>query len=452
MKTIFRTAVFIVVLVLVGSAAYRFRNNIPRDRDSVLVLAKKTKAWFLAEKADTAQAAAEPDAHGEHSKGERKVAYWYNAMNPSEKYDTPGTASDGMALVPKYQDELDAMANMPPGTVMLSPDKQQLIGVRTAQVQVADMSRTVRTVGRIETDQTKIARIHTKFQGWIDKVFVNFVGKPVSKGQPLFSIYSPELVATQQEYLLALRARKLLGNPTYLEIGGDPNALVASARQRLKLWDISDEQIERLENTGEATRTMVLNSPVDGYVMTREAYDNTFVMPDKELYTIADLSTVWVNLDIYEYEAPFVAAEYPAEMRLPYAPGKTYKGKVAYIYPELDVNTRTLKARLEFPNTNLELKPGMFADVELKIPVGRKLQVPAEAVLDSGTRKIVFIAKPDGYFEPREVQVGAKLDGRFVVEEGLKPGETIVTSGNFLIDSESRLTASEAPAHAHGGK
>jgi RND family efflux transporter MFP subunit len=451
MKPVFRNAVLIVLLVLLGFAGYRLRKSLPLDRQAAVTLVTKTKAWFLAEKTETAQAAVDPDAHAEHGKGERKVAYWYNAMNPSEKYDKPGIASDGMALVPKYKDELDAMANMPPGTVMLSPDKQQLIGVRTAQVTVADMSRTLRTVGRIETDQTKIARIHTKFQGWIDKVYIDFVGKPVSKGQPLFSIYSPELVATQHEYLLALRAQKLLSNPTFRETGGDPDALLASARQRLKLWDISDEQIERLENTGEVTRTMVLNSPADGYVMTREAYENTFVMPDKELYTIVDLSTVWVNLDIYEYEAPFVTTGYPAQMKLPYAPGKTFNGKVTYIYPDVDINTRTLKARLEFPNPNLELKPGMFADIELHIRIGQKLQVPAEAVLDSGTRKIVFMAKPNGYFEPREIQVGAKLDGRFVVEGGLAAGETIVTSGNFLIDSESRLTASGAPAHEHGG-
>jgi RND family efflux transporter MFP subunit len=325
--------------------------------------------------------------------------------------------------------------------------------VRTAEVQVADMSRTLRTVGRVEADQTKIAHIHAKFQGWIDEVYVDFVGKLVRKGQPLFSIYSPELVATQQEYLIALRAQRLLSNNTYREIGGNANSLLDSARQRLNLWDISDEQIERLENTGEVTRTMVLNSPVDGYVLTREAYPaKTFVTPDKELYTIVDLSTVWINLDIYEYEAPFVTTGYRARMTLPYAPGKAYTGVLTYIYPEVDVNTRTLKARLEFPNQNLELKPGMYADIELQIRIGQKLQVPAEAVLDSGTRKIVFVAKPGGYFEPREIEVGSKFDGRFIVNSGLEPGETIVTSGNFLIDSESRLSSTGGTAHAHGGK
>jgi RND family efflux transporter MFP subunit len=415
--------------------------------------AKSAKAWFLNEKVASAADSVGTDHSQHRAAGERQVAYWYDAMNPDYKSDQPGKAPDGMQLVPMYQDELDKMKDMPPGTVMLTPDKQQLIGVRIGEVQVADMSRTLRTVGRVEADQTKIAHIHAKFQGWIDEVYVDFVGKLVRKGQPLFSIYSPELVATQQEYLIALRAQKLLSNDTYREIGGNAGSLLDSARQRLKLWDISDEQIERLENTGEVTRTMVLNSPVDGYVLTREAYGaKTFVTPDKELYTLVDLSTVWVNLDIYEYEAPFVTTGYTARMTLPYAPGKSYNGVLTYIYPEVDVNTRTLKARLEFPNQNLELKPGMYADIELHIRIGQKLQVPAEAVLDSGTRKIVFVAKPGGYFEPREIEVGSKFDGRFTVNSGLERGETIVVSGNFLIDSESRLSSTGGAVHAHGGK
>ncbi|MBI4473628.1 MAG: efflux RND transporter periplasmic adaptor subunit [Acidobacteria bacterium] len=433
-------------------------------RKPIAQSAKSAKAWFLNEKAASAsetqvvdhsqhQAAEEQPEHTGHAEGERQIAYWYDPMHPQYKSDKPGTAPDcGMNLAPMYQDELEKMADMPPGAVMLTPDKQQLIGVRTGTVEVADLSRTLRTVGRVETDQTKIARVHAKYQGWIDEVYVDFVGKQVRKGQPLFSIYSPELVATQQEYLIALRAQKLLTNETYREIGGNANSLLDSAIQRLRLWDISEDQIERLEKTGEVTRTLVLNSPVDGYVMMREAYPKTAITPDKELYTIVDLSTVWINLDIYEYEAPFVTTGYTARMTLPYAPGKSYKGTVTYIYPDVSLETRTLKARLEFPNPNLELKPGMYADIELEIRIGRKLQIPAEAVLDSGTRKVVFVAKPGGYFEPREIQVGAKFDGRFIVDSGLEAGETIVTSGNFLIDSESRLSSTAGGAHAHGEK
>jgi multidrug efflux pump subunit AcrA (membrane-fusion protein) len=417
-----------------------------------MALAKRAKGWFLAEKEESAHAAAEPDAHGATGKGERKVAYWYDPMNPSSHSDRPGTAPDGMALAPMYEDELKAMANMPPGTVMLSPDKQQLIGVRTAPVAVSDVARTVRTVGRVEADETRIARVHTKFQGWIDKVYADFVGKLVRKGDPLFAVYSPELVATQQEYLVARKVKATLSSGIYREIGGDPDSLVKSALQRLRLWDISEDQLARLEQSGEISRTLLITSPMDGYITTREVYENTFVTPDKELYTISDLSKVWVTVDVYEYEAAYVALGQRVTMRLSYNPGKTYEGVVSYLYPTLDPNTRTLKIRLEFPNPSLELKPNMYADVELHRGSGRTLQVPAEAVLDSGVRKIVFISKPGGYFEPREIQVGPKIDGNFVVTSGLEPGEVIVTSGNFLIDSESKLSATPAPAHQHGGK
>ena len=339
---------------------------------------------------------------------DRVVAYWYDSMNPAYKSDKPGNAPDGMKLVPMYQDEIEKMQDMPPGTVMLPPEKQQLIGVRTAPVEVADLSRTVRTVGRIETDETHIARVHTRFQGWVDKVYADFVGKLVRKGDPLFTVYSPDLVATQQEYLIALKTKAALSSGIYREIGGDPDVLVKSALQRLRLWDISEDQLSRLQETGETSRTLLLVSPIDGYVTAKEVYENTFVTPEKELYTIADLSKVWVNLDIYEYEAAFVHLGQKAHMTLSYNPGKTYEGTVSYVYPTLDPNTHTLKVRLEFPNPSLDLKPNMFAEVELDIRAGRALQVPAEAVLDSGTRKIVFIAQPGGYFEPREIQVGSK--------------------------------------------
>jgi RND family efflux transporter MFP subunit len=449
----FRSVIVAGVLAFVVLTGYGLRGYLPRDHSSVVTLAKNAKAWFLAEKVESAQAGNDEKntaAHTEHADGNRKIAYWYDAMNPSFKSDQPGTAPDGMKLVPMYEDQLAAMSSMPAGTVMLSADKQQLIGVRTAVVEVADLSRTIRTVGRIESDETRIARIHTKFQGWIDKVYIDFVGKLVQKGDPLFTVYSPELLATQQEYLIARKARVALSSGINREIGVDPDALVQSALQRLRLWDISEDQLARLEQTGETSRTLLFVSPIDGYVTTKEVFENTFVTPDKELYTIVDLSKVWVNVDIYEYEAPYIRLGQQAQMTLSYNSGKTYEGTVSYLYPTLDPNTRTLKVRLEFPNPSLALKPNMFADVELRIGAGRTLQVPAEAVLDSGVRKIVFISKPGGYFEPREIQVGSKMDGKFVVTSGLKPGETIVTSGNFLIDSESKLSSSAAPAHAHG--
>jgi multidrug efflux pump subunit AcrA (membrane-fusion protein) len=381
---------------------------------------------------------------------DRPIAYWYDSMNPSFHSDKPGVAADGMKLLPKYQDQLDKMEGMPSGSVMLSGDQQQLIGVKTAPVMIADLSRTLRTVGHVEADETRIAHVHTKFQGWIAKVYVDFVGQLVHKGDPLFSVYSPELVATQQEYLIALRSRDTLSKGIYREIGGDPDALVNSALQRLRLWDISEDQLATLARTGEVTRTLLVLSPVTGYVLTREAYENASTMPDKELYTVADLSHIWVTADIYEYEASAIRLGQSARMSLSYKPGKKYDGKISYIYPSVDPNTRTLKVRLEFANPGIDLKPNMFADIELTVGSGRSLQVPAEAVLDSGTRKIVFVAKGDGNFEPREIRVAEQIDGRYVVISGLEANETIVTSGNFLIDSESNLKSMSAPAHQHG--
>ena len=374
--------------------------------------------------------------------GEREILYWYDPMHPAYKSDKPGVAPDcGMQLVPKYADEAEAMKDMPPGTVMLSAEKQQLIGVRTSQVRRERLLRTIRTVGRLEADETKIARVHVKVAGWVEEVFVDFVGKLVKKGQPLFTLYSPELVSTQREYLIARRGNKYLGDSPYQEVAQGAESLLRAARARLELWDISEEQIQKLEETGEVTRTMTLYSPLEGFVTQRNLYPRVYVTPEAELYEVADLSTMWVYVDIYEYEVSYVQVGQAATMRLSYFPEKTYSGRVTYVYPTLDPKTRTIRVRLEFPNPDFELKPGMYADVELKVDYGVQTLVPSEAVLDSGVRQIVFLAQPGGFFEPREVQVGSRLENQYIILSGLNVGETIVTSGNFLIDSESRLSA-----------
>ena len=374
--------------------------------------------------------------------GEREILYWYDPMHPAYKSDKPGVAPDcGMQLVPKYADEAEAMKDMPPGTVMLSAEKQQLIGVRTSQVRRERLLRTIRTVGRLEADETKIARVHVKVAGWVEEVFVDFVGKLVKKGQPLFTLYSPELVSTQREYLIARRGNKYLGDSPYQEVAQGAESLLRAARARLELWDISEEQIQKLEETGEVTRTMTLYSPLEGFVTQRNLYPRVYVTPEAELYEVADLSTMWVYVDIYEYEVSYVQVGQAATMRLSYFPEKTYSGRVTYVYPTLDPKTRTIRVRLEFPNPDFELKPEMYADVELKVDYGVQTLVPSEAVLDSGVRQIVFLAKPGGFFEPREVQVGSRLENQYIILSGLNVGETIVTSGNFLIDSESRLSA-----------
>ncbi|MEX0806908.1 MAG: efflux RND transporter periplasmic adaptor subunit [Candidatus Binatia bacterium] len=334
---------------------------------------------------------------------------------------------------------MQGMSGMAPGMVMVSPEKQQLMGVRFATIERRPMIRTVRTVGTITYDETKVTHVHSKIEGWIDKLYVNYTGKLVEKGQPLFTIYSPDLLATQQEYLLAVKARERFSSSSIPEVRSGGESLVEASKRRLALWDISENQIRQLEEKGEAQRTLTLYAPHSGFVIKREAYEGMRIMPDKELFTIADLSTVWVNVDIYENEIPFVRPGQTASVSLSYDPSGTIKGKVSFIYPYVDEKTRTAKARLDVPNPGFKLKPDMYVNAEIKIDGGRHLAVPEEAVLNSGIRKMVFIDKGNGHFEPREVKLGAKMDGFYQIISGLDEGQKIVASSAFLLDSESRL-------------
>jgi Cu(I)/Ag(I) efflux system membrane fusion protein len=329
--------------------------------------------------------------------------------------------------------------NMPAGTAMISPDKQQLIGVRIAAVERKPLVRTVRTVGTITYDETRVAHVHSKVEGWIDKLYVNYTGELVKKGQPLFTIYSPDLLATQQEYLLAIKAKERLSESSIPEVKAGAMSLVDASKQRLALWDISENQIREIENKGEAQRTLMLYAPNSGFVISKDINQGMRIMPEKELYTIADLSNVWVNVDIYESEIPFVRPGQNASVTLSYDPSTSFNGKVSYIYPYVDEKTRTVKARLDVPNPGFRLKPDMYVNAEIKIDAGQHLAVPEEAVLDSGVRKIVFLAKGNGQFEAKEVKLGAKLDGVYQVISGLNEGEKIAASSAFLLDSESRL-------------
>lgn len=347
----------------------------------------------------------------------------------------------GMNMAGSSSDQAAEMQNMAPGTVILDAATQQKIGVTYATVRRARLERTISTVGLVQMDDEKISRVHVKVAGWINKVYLNYIGKLVKKGEPLFTLYSPDLVSTEQEYLIARKGQEYLSKAPYSDASSGADSLLSATRDRLRLWDISDAQIHNLEVSGKAERDMTLYSPIDGFVMTRNAYEQTYVTPETDLYDIADLSTIWVYVDIFEYEAPFVHVGQTAEMQLSYFPGRKYRGKVTYIYPTLDPKTRTIKVRLEFPNPGYELKPDMYADVQLNVDYGTQTLVPSEAVLNSGTRQVVFIAKPNGYFEPRDIKIGDQFDGQTVVLAGLKPGEKIVASGNFLIDSESRLGA-----------
>lgn len=371
--------------------------------------------------------------------GERKILYWYDPMHPAYKSDKPGIAPDcGMTLVPKYADEQN-MAKMPSGTVSISPEKQVLAGVRTAVVERKPLVRDIRTTAQIVADETRIAHVHVKVAGYIDKVYVDFVGQLVKKGQPLFTLYSPDLVSTQEEYLIAKRGNATLGNAPFREISEGSQSLLQSARQRLKLWDISDDQIKELDETGKVSKDLTFYSPITGFVTDRKVFPQTSVTPDTELYTVSDLSTVWADADIYEYEVPFVHLGQRVTLTLSYYPGKTYSGNISYVYPTVDPQARTVKVRIQLSNPGFFLKPQMFADVQLQVDYGTKILVPEEAVLNSGMEQHVFVVHEGGLFEPRKVSVGPVVDGNAVILSGLKVGETIVVSGNFLIDSESGL-------------
>ena len=399
-------------------------------------------------------------AEGEHAKStqtpELKVLYWVDPMHPAYKSDKPGKAPDcGMDLVPVYEEGATTKADLPEGAFQISPEKQQMIGVQYGEASYQAVTKTLRAVGRMAYDETKITRIHPRIEGWIEAVFVDFTGKQVSKGQPLISIYSPELWQTQQEYLLALKGRNELANSSFREAVVSSASLLEAARKRLELWDIDLKQLEHLEHTGKPFKTLTLYAPSDGFVLTRNAFPKQRVTPETELYAIADLSTIWVLADIYEYEAPEIKLGQAVNITLPYSAGRTYRGKVAYIYPQLDNTTRTLKVRIEVPNTDFKLKPDMYANVELRIEYGKRLVVPQEAVLDSGTEQTIFIAHEGGYFEPRKVELGAKVDHNVIILGGLKAGERVVTSANFLVDSESKLKSAAGgmgmPGMNHGG-
>ena len=375
-------------------------------------------------------------------KGTPKILYWVDPMHPSYKSDKPGIAPDcGMQLTPVYAEE-ETPQSTAPGVVRLTGRKQQLINLKLVEVADGHVMKNIRTVGTLQYDETKVAKIHSKIEGWIDKIYVDYTGKLVRKGQPLFSIYSPELVATQQEYLLALKAERNLKGSEFADVSGGANALRESAYRRLKLWDVSDQQIRKLEDTGKPMTSITFYSPASGFVLTKNVFEKMRIDYQTEAYSLADLSTIWLIADIYESESSRVHVGQSATMTLSYNPGIRYEGTVAYIYPDISSMTRTLKARIEFRNADYSLKPGMYANVELDTGHRAGLVIPVDAVLDSGDRKIVFVQKTESEFEPRQVELGEYIEDQVVVTNGLKAGEKIVASGNFLIDSESQLKSS----------
>jgi Cu(I)/Ag(I) efflux system membrane fusion protein len=347
------------------------------------------------------------------------------------------------------------MQEVTPGTVQITAERQQLIGVKIGMVEMKPLEKVIRTVGRVDYDERRVVTVSPKIGGWIEDLYVDFTGRFVRQGEPLLTIYSPELVSTQEEYLIALRAKKDLVKSPFAEVAASGNSLAESARRRLKLWDISDDQIKALEESGQIKKTLTLHSPFSGFVLEKTAYKGMSLMPGMALFKLADLSVVWLIADIYEFELPFIRLGQQASVQLSYIPGETFTGKAIYIYPSLNPETRTAKVRYEFPNPHGKLKPEMYANVEIKVHLGHKLAVPEGAIIDTGLRQIAIIDKGSGYFEPREVKVGTKMDNYYEVIKGLKAGEKVVTSANFLIDSESKLKEAiggVGSAHAGHGK
>ena len=351
----------------------------------------------------------------------------------------PSGHQHGQTVEAKAQEEAPA--------VEISPEKQQLIGVKVIEVSAKPMKKVIRTVGRIDYDERKLRTVNTKVEGWIEKLHVDYVGKFVRKGEPLAEIYSPELYATQQEFINLLRWQKEKkdGDPSASAISKDVNALVAAARQRLRLWDIPEDQIRKIEEAGEPVRTLTIRSPVTGYVIQKMALQGMRVMAGEKLFDVADLSTLWVIADIYEYELPLIRVGDDATISLSYLPGREFSSRIDYIYPTLAGDTRTGRVRFTIPNPEGRLKPQMFTNVEVKIDLGKRIAVPDDAVIDTGTRQIVYVDRGEGYFEPRQVALGLRAEGMREVLGGLKAGDRIAASASFLIDSEAQIKGIKPP-------
>lgn len=324
-------------------------------------------------------------------------------------------------------------------TMLISPKRLQSIGIKFEPAARRPMDHVIRTVGRVDVDERLLSRVTIKLAGWVDRLFVNYTGEVVKQGQVLFTLYSPELLATQEEYLIALRSGQTLGKSEFPEVAAGAQALLESSRRRLLLWNIEPHHIQDLERTGKVLTTLPIHAPQNGTVINKTAVVGLYTKPGDELYTIADLSRIWIIGDIYEYEMPLIAIGQSATVTLSYAPDVTLQAHVSFIYPTVDLQTRTSKVRFELDNPGEKLKPGMYANLELKIPLGIRLVVPKDAVLESGERQIIFIHHGGGRLEWRKAKIGQRSGDWLEVLEGIAEGEHVVTSANFLIDSESQL-------------
>ncbi len=374
---------------------------------------------------------------------ERRILYWRAPMDPNFVSDKPGKSPMGMDLVPVYGEESEPATGH---VIRIDPVTIQNMGIRTAVLRRGPLVKTIRTIGRVDYDEQRVTFINTKFEGWIEKLHVNETGQHVEQGQPLFDVYSRELYTAQEEYQAAHRAVGRLADSTLPSAKEEALRMLEAAVTKLRYLDVSDEQIAKLSETDEIQKNMTIHSPNRGVVTEKMVLQGMFVKPGMRLYTIADLSRVWVYVDIYEYQLPWVRVGQQAKMRLTYIPGQEFEGQVVYVYPYLEKKTRVVKMRLEFDNPTMELKPDMFANVTLFAELNRDaLLIPREAYIDSGIRQVAFVALEGGKFQPREIQVGVEAeDGMVEVLYGLDAGEVVVTSGQFMLDSESKLKESLA--------
>ncbi|NOZ52001.1 MAG: efflux RND transporter periplasmic adaptor subunit [Gammaproteobacteria bacterium] len=381
-------------------------------------------------------------ADDEKSK-EKQVLFYRNPMNPA--ITSPVFMQDemGMDYIPVYAD--GGGGDEPVGTVSIDPVTVQNIGVRTALAKTHDLSRALNGLGRVDFNEERLTRLHPKTSGWIGKLRVNETGKQVSKDTILLGIYSPELVAAQQEYLVALNNWEAVRNRAASQMKKSAKTILQSARERLQLFDVPSHQIKELEQSRKIKKQLHIHSPFEGRVMHIGVREGQYVTPKDELYLIADLSRIWVNVDVFEDELSWLALGNRAEMRVRAEPGRTYEGEISFIHPIMNRKSRTVQVRLEFDNADLSLKPGMFANVTLYVdPQPSAVVVPSEAIVRSGSREQVFVVRAPGKFEPREVTLGVSAKGLTQILSGVEAGEQVVTSSQFLIDSESKLREATA--------
>lgn len=366
----------------------------------------------------------------------------HNHSAPATKAQPASTSLPSQKSSPKEPTKKEE----PRVPVEVAQTQQAKMGLKVATVSKKKVEHTIRAAGTVTADQTKEAHVHTRINGWIEEVFADYIGKEVKKKQPLYSLYSPDLVSTQEEYISARNQ------------GGIGKEISRAALERLRLWSVPESEIKRLTETGKAKRAITFDAPVDGVIVNKTAIKGMYVTPEMELYYIANLEKVWIVVSLYEYDLATIAVGDVAKIQLPYDPTKNLSGKISYIYPEVEIETRTAKARIEMPNMDQKLKPGMFANIEIEKSLGDSLVVPDEAVIDTGVRKIIFVKASPTRFEPREIKVGPRVGNDFIVTSGLKDKEEVVVSAHFLIDTESKLQAalqrgdSSTPGHGSHGK